>query len=156
MRRSSFAGMECSIARTLEVVGEWWTLLVLREAFRGVRRFDELQDGLGIARNILTARLRTLEAHGILERHRYQERPARFEYRLTQKGLDLYPVLVALMQWGDRYVAGAAGPPVTLVHKGCGHQANPVLACAHCGEPVTARDMRAVDGRPASADIPAL
>ncbi len=152
MRRSSFEGMECSIAHTLEVVGEWWTLLVLREAFRGVRRFDELQAGLGIARNILTARLRTLEAHGILERRRYQERPARFEYRLTRKGHDLYPVLVALMQWGDRYAADADGPPVRLVHKGCGHDANPVLTCGHCGEPVTARDIQAVDTRGSAAD----
>jgi DNA-binding HxlR family transcriptional regulator len=155
MRRSSFAGMECSIARTLEVVGEWWTLLVLREAFRGVRRFDAMQANLGIARNILMARLRTLEAHGILERRRYQERPARFEYRLTQKGRDLYPVLVALMQWGDRYAVGVAGPPVRLVHASCGHDANPVLTCGHCGEPVTARGIRAVDTRLPTADIQA-
>jgi DNA-binding HxlR family transcriptional regulator len=155
MRRRSFADKECSIARTLEVVGEWWTLLVLREAFRGVRRFDAMQANLGIARNTLTARLRTLEAHGILERRCYQERPARFEYRLTQKGRDLYPVLVALMQWGDRYAAGAAGPPVRLVHMGCGHDAPPVLACGHCGEPVTARDIRAVDARHPTTDIQA-
>ncbi len=111
MRHSSFEAMECSMARTLEVVGEWWTLLVLREVFQGVRRFDGIQGELGIARNILTVRLRTLVAHGILERRRYQERPARDEYRLTPKGLDLYPVLVALMQWGDRYAAGPNGRP---------------------------------------------
>ncbi len=152
MRRSSFAGMECSIARTLEVVGEWWTLLVLREAFRGVRRFDEMQASLGVARNILTARLRTLEAHGIVERRRYQDRPPRFEYRLTGKGRDLYPVLVALMQWGDRYAVGVDGPPVLLIHTGCDHDANPVLTCGQCGEPVTARDIRAVDIRRPAAD----
>jgi len=144
MRRRSLEDENCSIARTLEVVGEWWTLLILREAFRGVRRFDEMQAGLGIARNILTARLHTLVAHGILERRRYQERPERFEYRLTQKGLDLYPVLVSLMRWGDRYTAGEEGPPVALIHKSCGHDAGPVLTCAYCGEPISPRDVRAV------------
>jgi len=141
MKRTSFADMSCSVARALEVTGEWWTYLVLRDLFQGVRRFDDLQKRSGIARNILSDRLRTLVDHGVLERRRYQERPERFEYRLTEKGIDLYPVLVALMRWGDRWSADGAGPPVVLTHKGCGHDVMPQLACPQCGEAVGARDM---------------
>src|SRR3954466_13822696 len=96
---------ECSIARTLEVIGDRWTLLILRDAFRGVRRFDDLQRDLGIARNILTDRLQKLVDHGVLMRRLYQERPPRYEYRLTRMGYDLSPALVALMRWGDQYLA---------------------------------------------------
>lgn len=146
MRRHSFEEMNCSIARTLEVVGEWWTLLILREVFNGVRRFEEMRANLGIARNILTTRLQTLVAHDILERRRYQERPERFEYRLTAKGRDLYPILVAFMGWGDRWTASQDAPPVLLEHKRCGHEGTPVLACVHCGEPVGPFDMRLKPG----------
>ena len=138
--------MHCSIARTLEVIGEWWTLLILRDAFLGVRRFDDFQRDLGIARNILTDRLNILVDHGILERHRYQERPARDEYRLTDKGLDLFPVLVSLLGWGDRWTAGADGPPLVLEHQSCGREATPIMVCPHCGEPVTAQTMRTHPG----------
>ena len=102
MRGISFGDMACSVARPLGVVGERWTLLILRDAFNGVRRFEDFQESLGIARNILTDRLQTLVAQGVLEKRRYQEHPERFEYRLTAKGRDLFPVLVALMQCGDR------------------------------------------------------
>jgi DNA-binding HxlR family transcriptional regulator len=136
----------CSVAGTLDIVGERWTLLVLREAFLGVRRFEEMQRHLGIARNILAARLQTLVGHGILERRRYSERPARYEYRLTQKGLDLYPALVSIMQWGDRYLAGKSGPPVVLRHRACGELTEPHLACSECGEPLGARDVIAEAG----------
>lgn len=136
----------CSVAQTIEIVGERWSLLVLREAFFGVRRFDQFQRNLGIARNILAARLQTLVGHGILERRLYQERPERYEYRLTQKGLDLYPALVSLMRWGDEYVHAEPGPPVVLVHKACGHEAAPQFTCSHCGEPIGARDIRAEVG----------
>ena len=136
----------CSVAGTLDVVGERWTLLVLREAFMGVRRFEQMQGHLGIARNILAARLQTLVGHGILERRRYSERPARYEYRLTQKGLDLYPALVSLMQWGDRHLAGKSGPPVVLRHRACGELTEPHLACSECGEPLGARDVIAEAG----------
>jgi DNA-binding HxlR family transcriptional regulator len=135
----------CSVAGTLAIVGERWTLLILREAFMGVRRFEQMQRNLGVARNILAARLQTLVGHGILERRRYQERPDRYEYRLSQKGLDLYPALVSIMQWGDRYLNDDCAP-VTLVHKSCGHETQPRLACSHCGEPVGARDVRAEAG----------
>ena len=142
MRRTSFAAMPCSIARTLEVVGEWWSLLVLRDAFKGVRRFEEFQRSLGIARNVLADRLQTLVEHGVLERRLYQERPERYEYRLTDKGIDLYPVIIGLMRWGDRWATDEMGPPLLLTHKPCGHDVMPVLVCPECREPLGARDMR--------------
>ena len=122
----------CSIARSLQVVGERWTLLVLREVFTGQRRFEEIQRNLGVATNILSDRLQTLVDAGILERRPLGDRADRFEYRLTEKGLDLNPVLLELMRWGDRWDAPAAGPPK--------------LVCAHCGEPLTARNVRLHDG----------
>jgi DNA-binding HxlR family transcriptional regulator len=130
----------CSVAKTLEVVGERWSFLILREAFLGVRRFDRMQSDLGIARNILSDRLAKLVDHGILERRKYQDRPARFEYRLTEKGIDLYPVVVTMMSWGDKHLA-KSGPPVTLTHNGCGHETHPILACDHCGEEIHARNV---------------
>jgi len=142
----------CSVAQTIEIVGERWSLLVLREAFFGVRRFDQFQRNLGIARNILAARLQALVGHGILERRLYQERPERYEYRLTQKGLDLYPALVSLMRWGDEYVNAEPGPPVVLVHKACGHDAAPQLTCSHCGEPIGPHDIRPEVGPGALAE----
>jgi DNA-binding HxlR family transcriptional regulator len=141
MRHRALQGENCSIARTVAVLGERWTLVILREAFNGRRRFEDIQRDLGIARNILADRLQTLVEEGVLERRPYQERPQRFEYRLTDKGRDLYPVLIALMQWGDRYTAGDAGPPVELVHQTCGHVMHPQLVCDHCGEPVDPREV---------------
>lgn len=143
MRRTSFAEMNCSIARTLEVVGEWWTMLVIREAFNGTRRFDDFQARLGIARNVLATRLLGLAEHGIVERRLYQERPERYEYRLTEKGRDLYPVLITMMRWGDKWEASPEGPPVQLTHETCGHAPDPVLTCSYCGAVITPREMRA-------------
>jgi DNA-binding HxlR family transcriptional regulator len=142
MRHSGLQEQNCSIARTVAVLGERWTLVILREAFNRRRRFEDIQRDLGIARNILADRLQTLVAEGILERRAYQQRPERFEYRLTDKGRDLYPVMIALMQWGDRYNAGEAGPPVELIHEPCGEHTHPQLVCDHCGEPIDPRDMR--------------
>ncbi len=141
MRRTSFADMPCSVARTLEVVGEWWTMLVIREAFSGVRRFDDFQSNLGIARNVLASRLQSLVDNEVLERRQYQDRPPRCEYRLTQKGRDLYPVLIAMLTWGDKWMAGEAGPPLKLTHE-CGHQPDATLVCAHCNEKLEARQMK--------------
>ena len=138
--------MNCSVAGALEIVGEWWTFLVLRDAFLGVRRFEDFQRRLGIARNVLTARLQTLVSHGILERRRYQERPERFEYRLTDKGLELHPILVSLMQWGDKWAGVGEAPPMELIHKGCGERSKPRIVCDQCGEPVHARDVQPVTG----------
>src|SRR5215218_9699954 len=106
---NTYAGQTCSIARALEVIGERWTILILRDAFLGIRRFDDFQRSLGIARNVLNARLQRLIDAGVLERRLYQERPLRYEYRLTQRGRDLWPALVSLMQWGDRHLAGEQG-----------------------------------------------
>jgi DNA-binding HxlR family transcriptional regulator len=122
----------CSIGRAMEILGERWTLLILRECFYGVKRFSVMQRNLGIARNILSARLQLLVRSGILERRRYQEEPERFEYKLTDKGLGLYTAVVAIMRWGDEYLC-EDGPPVVLRHS-CEHLADPVLVCAHCRE----------------------
>jgi DNA-binding HxlR family transcriptional regulator len=134
----------CSVAGALELIGDRHTVLVLREAFVGERRFDRIQRHTGVARNILSDRLNKLVAHGILARRPYQERPVRHEYVLTEKGLDLYPVLVGLMQWGMRHGAGETA--ILLQHKGCGAVVDPHLACPQCGEAVGARDMRALPG----------
>mgnify|MGYP001043693059 FL=1 len=131
----------CSVARTWSVIGERWTMLVLRECFRGERRYDHFRSKLGLGSNILNDRLRVLVTEGVLDRVRYQEGPDRYEYRLTPKGADLYPVLLALMAWGDKYENEV--PPVRLVHRGCGHAAEPRMSCAHCGEPVSWREMTA-------------
>jgi DNA-binding HxlR family transcriptional regulator len=145
MRRKSFGDMRCSIAQTLEVIGEWWTLLIVRDLMMGVSRFDALQARLGIARNVLTDRLVTLVEAGVVERVRYQQHPERFEYRLTEKGTDLSSVLTALRQWGDRWAA-PDGPPVEMVHDACGKVARVVPVCSECGEPVTPRDVTMVPG----------
>jgi DNA-binding HxlR family transcriptional regulator len=145
MRYSKIAEENCSIARTLAVLGERWTLLVLRQSFLRTKRFEDFQAALGIARNVLAERLQRLVGEGILERRQYQERPARYEYKLTQKGLDLYPVLVSLMQWGDRYNA-EDGAPVVLVHRSCGHVADPNFVCSHCGEELDPREVRPEPG----------
>src|SRR4051794_36757285 len=142
MRRTSFAGMDCSVAQSLEVVGEWWSLLIVRDCFQGIRRFEEFQRHLGIARNVLTERLQRLVDEGVLERHPYQSNPERYEYRLTEKGLDLYPVIIGLLRWGDKWASGDDGPPIVLTHKACGHDVIPVLTCPACGEETGARDMR--------------
>jgi len=130
----------CSIARAMELLGERWTMLILREAFWGVRRFSELQRNLGIARNILSSRLQVLVAAGILERRLYREEPERYEYVLTEKGRDLYPAIVAIMRWGDKHLCGEERAPLVLRHT-CGHDAAPHLTCAHCGDPVDPREI---------------
>lgn len=145
MRWGDVGQLTCSVARTLAVVGDRWTMLILRDAFLGVRRFDGFRAS-GIPRHRLADRLARLVREGVLDRVRYQERPSRFEYRLTEKGRDLYPVLVALVRWGDRWLAGEAGPPIELVHRGCGHPVTPVLTCPDCHAPVGPRDMLARPG----------
>lgn len=127
--------MSCSVAQFLEVAGEWWTMLVVRDVFLGVTRFDEFQKRLGISRNVLAQRLEHLVANGVLERRAYQDNPPRYDYRLTDKGRALWPVLVAMRQWGDDWAA-PEGPPVLMSHKDCGHTTNAVMVCDHCGEPI--------------------
>jgi DNA-binding HxlR family transcriptional regulator len=130
----------CSIARAMEILGERWTFLILRESFYGVRRFSDMQRNLGIARNMLSTRLQTLVGAGILERRLYQDEPARYEYRLTASGRDLYPAIVALMRWGDKHLL-ELGPPIVLRHNTCGHVADPLFVCAHCREELKPRDV---------------
>jgi DNA-binding HxlR family transcriptional regulator len=145
MQRRSFEDMNCSVAQCLEVVGEWWSLLIVRDAFLGVRRFDDFQARLGISRNILNQRLTHLVDSGVLERVQYQERPPRWEYRLTQKGRDLWTVITAMRQWGDRWAA-PDGPPVRMRHKSCGRVVKAVSVCSHCGEALDARSVTAEPG----------
>jgi DNA-binding HxlR family transcriptional regulator len=151
---SSYAGQECSIAATLEIVGERWTLLVVREAMLGVHRFDDIQRDLGVARNVLQSRLERLVDHGILERRRYQERPDRYGYHLTDKGLDLWPAVVALMSWGDKHARPPGGRPVELEHRGCGGAVDAHRTCMTCGEKLGPRDVWARPGPGAGPDHP--
>jgi DNA-binding HxlR family transcriptional regulator len=148
----SFAAQNCSVARTLSVVGERWTLLVLTELLLGRRRFEEIQAERPIASNILSRRLETLVDEGIVERRRYSDHPNRFEYHLTEKGLELLPAVLALVRWGDRYAAGRSGPPVETVHTQCGHAFHMVPTCSHCGEEIEPRSIRARLGPGASRD----
>jgi len=145
MQRTSFRAMDCSVAQCLEVVGEWWSMLIVRDAFLGVTRFDDFQARLGISRNVLNQRLSHLVGEVVLARVPYQERPTRWDYRLTDKGRDLWHVLTAMRQWGDRWAA-PGGAPVQLVHRACGHVAEAVPTCSECGEALDARAMRAVAG----------
>jgi len=141
MRWAEIESVRCSVARTLSVVGDRWTLLILREAFIGTRRFDEFRSRTGAARHLVAERLNHLVDHGVMERRQYSDRPPRHEYRLTAKGRDLYPVIVALMTWGDRWMDDGDGPPATLTHRACGTTATPALVCAGCGEPIDSREM---------------
>lgn len=143
-------GQNCSAARALEVIGERWTLLILRDAFLGIRRFDGFQRDLGVSRGVLTARLQWLCDEGILERRIYQERPARFEYRLTQKGRDLWPAMMALMKWGDRYES-EDGAPRLVLHRGCGGEVTDHSTCAKCGAELTIHDVETRPGPGARA-----
>ena len=127
----------CSIARALEVVGERWTLLVLRDAFSGVRRFEDFQRSLGIARNVLAARLGRLVDEGVLERVPYQQRPTRYEYRATAKGRELWPVVTHLLRWGDAHYPEPEGAPRIVEHRGCGGRPDDHLLCDRCGEPLS-------------------
>ena len=130
----------CSIARTLEVIGDRWTMLVIRDAFLGVRRFDDFQRSLGIARNVLADRLARLCDDGVLQRRSYHQRPERYEYELTEQGLDLWPVLVSLLVWGDRYRADA-GPPRLILHRDCGGKITARATCSECGAPLNPGDV---------------
>jgi DNA-binding HxlR family transcriptional regulator len=140
----TYENQDCSIARSLEILGERWTFLIVRDVFNGRRRFDQLQDGLGVARNVLANRLARLVDEGILEKSAYQERPERFEYRLTEKGIDLWPVLIAMLEWGDRYVAGPDGPPMEVRHKSCDGLVDGRGICRDCGARLDARDAYSV------------
>ncbi len=135
----------CSVAGSLELVGERWTLLIVRDSFMGVRRFEDFQHRTGAARNVLSDRLNRLVEEGIFRRVAYQEHPVRYEYRLTEKGIDLWPVIVSLLQWGDRYIYPGRAP-VLLVHKNCGGAVSDHRMCETCGAKLSARDVEARQG----------
>jgi DNA-binding HxlR family transcriptional regulator len=141
----------CSIARALEVLGERWTLLVVRDALLGVRRFDDFQHSLGVARNVLTDRLKRLVEAGVLERVPYQDRPQRFEYQLTAIGYELATPVVGLMHWGDRHLAEPGGPPRLTRHRECGGALQTALVCADCGQSVSPADLDVLPGPGLSA-----
>src|SRR5262245_57929607 len=153
MRWRELDAEPCSVARTISVIGDRWTLMVLRDCFLRVRRFEDFQARLGITRHVLADRLRKLTRLGVLRRVPYQERPRRYEYRLTGKGLDLPPVLVSLVNWGDVHMAGKAGRPVLLEHCDCGKLFDPVFACSQCGKPIDPRRVRVHPG-PGASDPP--
>jgi DNA-binding HxlR family transcriptional regulator len=134
----------CPVASTLEVVGERWTLLIIRDVFLGIRRFEDLQRDLGVARNILQVRLERLVEEGILVKRAYQQRPLRSEYRLTEKGADLWPVLVAMLQWGDRYALDGGDRPMVLQHRDCGGELDDRRRCLACGADVTVTEAIAI------------
>ena len=142
--RTSYRDFACSTAQSLEIVGEWWTLLIVRDAFFGVRRFEDFQRRLGVSRSVLANRLNRLVDEDVLTTHEYSTRPPRVEYVLTEKGRDLFPVLVALQQWGDRWASPK--PPVVLRHRDCGKLSRPHLVCSACGERISAADMTAAPG----------
>jgi DNA-binding HxlR family transcriptional regulator len=146
MTRTSTADWPCTIARTVDLLGEGWTLLVMRQACLGTRRFEDFQRELGIGRNILTLRLNTLVDQGLLRREEYQQRPVRHEYRLTDKGRDVYPVLAAMAAFGEKWLVGEEGTPLILHHTACDHDMHGVVSCSECGEPLDVRQVRARPG----------
>lgn len=140
MRRQSLAETPCSIARTLDIIGDRWTPLVLRDVALGVSRFDAIQRDLGISRKVLTDRLQSLVEHGVVSRQAYQDNPPRHDYVLTEKGRDLAMVLLAIQTFGDTWLFGQDGPPLQWRHLACGQVSTPVACCSHCGEPVRPGD----------------
>lgn len=155
-RTADYSQQVCSVAATLEVVGDPWTLLILRDAFAGVRRFEQWQERLGVARNVLAARLKSLVGRGVLERREYCEHPPRYEYVLSEKGRDLYAVLLTMADWGDRHVYGGAGGPVSFMHRACGCRFSPGLICKACGEVVAPGDLQRVEGASSATVAEAL
>lgn len=146
MQRTQFGAMACSIARTMDVIGEPWSPLIVRNIYVGINRFDQLQQSLGISRKVLAERLRWLTANGVLERREYSHRPARYEYLLTGKGRELVEVLMVMVAWGDKWLAGEAGPPVLYRHHACGQIGHAELHCSECGQPMRATGIDVLPG----------
>ncbi|MFE3458379.1 winged helix-turn-helix transcriptional regulator [Nocardiopsis aegyptia] len=151
MQRTRFGDMACSIARTMDVIGEPWSPLVLRNVYVGINRFEPLQQSLGISRKVLTQRLKWLVENGVLERVEYSDRPPRHEYALTDKGRELCDLLMVMVRWGDRWTAGEAGPPVLYRHHACGEISHVEPRCSVCGRPMHATDVDVLPG-PGAAD----
>ncbi|WP_275004145.1 winged helix-turn-helix transcriptional regulator [Promicromonospora iranensis] len=151
MQRTRFGDMACSIARTLDVIGEPWSPLILRDVYVGITRFDALQQDLGISRKVLAERLKWLVEKGVLARQQYSSRPPRHEYTLTTKGEELCDLLLVMVGWGDRWTAGEAGPPALHRHHACGEFSHVELHCSVCGQPMHATDVDVLPGPGAAA-----
>jgi DNA-binding HxlR family transcriptional regulator len=145
----------CSLARTVAVIGDRWSLLILRECFLRIRRFDEFQSSLGVTRHLLADRLKKLVRFGVLRKIPYQEAPKRYEYILTQKGLDLYPIIMSIVHWGDIHMVDSRGRPLLHEHKNCHKMFDPVMVCSECGEPLTAKEVHVHPGPGARKSSPA-
>lgn len=146
MRQTSFSDMHCDLARALDVVGDWWTPLILRDLYLGLTRFEEIAENLEISRNLLSVRLASLVEEGVVERVRYSEHPPRDRYELTESGADLVPVLMALTAWGDRWRRPSRGVPMKFHHLTCGHVFTPTVACSLCRGPLRAADVEVRPG----------
>ncbi len=146
MKWQDIGDIPCSIARSLAVLGDRWTLMVLRNAFLGIKRFDDFQTNLGVTRHVLAERLQRLVEAGVFAKVPYQQKPERFEYRLTEKGRDLYPVLLSLVAWGDKWLDEGRGAPLEYLHQPCGHKFRPTMVCSECGEPLNPRQVMPMIG----------
>jgi DNA-binding HxlR family transcriptional regulator len=146
MKWKEIDSQPCSIARTLSVIGDRWTMLILRSAFLRTRRFDDFQQQIGMTSHLLANRLNKLVKMGVMEKRPYQERPLRYEYRLTEQGRDLYPVLLSLVAWGDKWLDGGEGPPLEYLHQRCGHKHRAVMVCSECREPIDPREVTPLAG----------
>jgi DNA-binding HxlR family transcriptional regulator len=155
MKWEELSAQQCSVAQASAVLGDRWSLLLLSDFFLGVRRFEDFQQRLGLSRTTLTNRLKLLEKHDVIKRQAYQHQPTRYEYRLTAKGRDLFPVISALVTWGDKYYFKGLSPPIIRTHLSCGHDIQPILTCPECREEVDTRSMSARE-RPESAGLPPL
>lgn len=150
MQRTHFGDMACSIARTLDIIGEPWSPLILRDVYVGLDRFEQIQSDLGISRKVLTERLKWLVESGVLARRQYEHRPPRYEYKLTEKGAELVDLLMVMVAWGDKFADDGSGPPVLYRHRSCGEISHVELHCAHCGELMRGGDVEVLPG-PGSA-----
>jgi DNA-binding HxlR family transcriptional regulator len=155
VKRTDTSAWPCTIARSVNVLGDHWNLLIIRQACLGTRRFDDFQAALGTGRNILSQRLTLLVDEGLLTRVPYQDNPPRHEYRLTPKGREVYPILAAMAAWGDRWLTGTEGTPLVLHHTRCEHDMHAVVVCSECAEPLDVRDVRAETGPGFPGAVPA-
>jgi DNA-binding HxlR family transcriptional regulator len=146
MSRTDTSAWPCTIARTADLLGDDWNLLIVRQACLGSRRFEEFRTALGIGRNVLTNHLNQLVAEGVLSREPYQERPVRHHYRLTEKGRDVFPILAAMAAFGEKWLSGPDGPPIVLSHTACGHDMRVEVVCDHCHKPLRMRETRVRPG----------
>ncbi|MEM7117359.1 MAG: helix-turn-helix domain-containing protein [Chloroflexota bacterium] len=146
MRWNDIHTLPCSMARTLSVIGDRWTMLIIRDCFLGTRRFDDFQKQLGLTRHLLADRLNKLVEADVLYKAPQREGSTRYEYRLTEKGIELYPILLAMVAWGDRWMAGENGPPLEYIHRPCGQKTTPAAICSHCSEPIDPRAMQPIIG----------